>query len=671
MTHVALLELSNWYRFRSARLALGPRAYAVEAEAAGDPARSNWLGKSSLVEAVAFALYGWHRAQEEPERAAGYEDRWIRGRPGADADVAKEGGVALTLSTGLRVERTRRRGLSTQLRVSAPGVRRTVLGSDSARCSVEEVPLAAGDEAQRLIDSAVGFGEGDFLSLPFARQREVAQLVLAKPSERMKLVAEWLQLERLERAADSVSKRVRLAGADAAAARVRAGQMRARLAELEAEEHFGLHAADRPLADLEAAGQVAVGAARDALSRAQESREARAAWEVAEQGRRRVADLALRLSEAEAALARLPKLGPAPDPSEARGRLVRANERLRDAQKLARGEFDGRCPVRAGFACPAKDGLNAGVAEARLAEQEARSEAKEAERAGAAASERAEEHARRARERQRAEDQVELLRSELSAARPPAERPEPPAISQARVEELRAAERALTAQLAGLGRAAAEIRSLRQRVEAEEAKAEEAGQRAAELRCAALVLGRGGAQRRVAEAACAQIARIANQRLAAGGVALSVALRWRDEGAELAASCEACGEPFGRSQAVKVCKGCGEARPRSAHDRLTVQLSDRSGAAEDLAGLWLQRAAFEWLRARRSSPWRSMVLDEPFGALDAAHRRVVVAEVARMARESGEQLLVVSHQPGVLESLPGRIVVRGDGRGESTAEVVE
>ena len=102
-----------------------------------------------------------------------------------------------------------------------------------------------------------------------------------------------------------------------------------------------------------------------------------------------------------------------------------------------------------------------------------------------------------------------------------------------------------------------------------------------------------------------------------------------------------------------------------------MQLSDRSGAAEDLAGLWLQRAAFEWLRARRSSPWRSMVLDEPFGALDAAHRRVVVAEVARMARESGEQLLVVSHQPGVLESLPGRIVVRGDGRGESTAEVIE
>ena len=58
-------------------------------------------------------------------------------------------------------------------------------------------------------------------------------------------------------------------------------------------------------------------------------------------------------------------------------------------------------------------------------------------------------------------------------------------------------------------------------------------------------------------------------------------------------------------------------------------------------------------------------------ALDAAHRRVVVAEVARMARESGEQLLVVSHQPGVLESLPARIVVRGDGRGESTAEVIE
>ena len=657
MTHVALLELTNWYRFRSVRLALGPRAYAVEAEAAGDPARSNWLGKSALVEAVAFALYGWHRAQEEPERAAGYEDRWIRGRPGVDADVAKEGGVALTLSDGTRVERTRRRGLSTQLRVSRGG---TPVGHE-----------AAGEEAQRQIERHLGFAEGDFLSLPFARQKQVAQLVTSRPSARMQLVADWLALEKLEQATKSVASKVRLAGADAAAARVRAGQMRARLAELEAEEHFGLRAADRPLADLEAAGQVSVKAARDALARAQEAREARAAWEVAEQGRRRVDNLALRLVEAEAALARLPKLSPAPDALAARERLVRANERLRDAQRLARGEFDGRCPVREGFECPAKGPLNAGVSEATRELHRAQDEQRAAEVASRSAVGKAQERALDERERQRAEDQVELLRSELAAARPPAERHEPPAISQQRVEELRAAERALTAQLAGLTRAAAEIRSLRQRIEAEDAKAEVASQRAAELRCAALVLGRGGAQRRVAEAACAQIARIANQRLAAGGVALSVALRWRDEGAELAATCEACGEPFGRSQAVKVCKGCGEARPRSAHDRLTVQLSDRSGAAEDLAGLWLQRAAFEWLRARRSSPWRSMVLDEPFGALDAAHRRVVVAEVARMARESGEQLLVVSHQPGVLESLPGRIVVRGDGRGESTAEVIE
>ncbi len=57
MTHVALIELTNWYRFRSVRLALGPRAYAVEAEADGDPERSNWIGKSALAEAIGFALY--------------------------------------------------------------------------------------------------------------------------------------------------------------------------------------------------------------------------------------------------------------------------------------------------------------------------------------------------------------------------------------------------------------------------------------------------------------------------------------------------------------------------------------------------------------------------------------------------------------------------------------
>jgi hypothetical protein len=55
VTHVARIELTNWMRFRAAALDLGPRAYAVEAECDGDPGRSNWTGKSSLVEALAFA----------------------------------------------------------------------------------------------------------------------------------------------------------------------------------------------------------------------------------------------------------------------------------------------------------------------------------------------------------------------------------------------------------------------------------------------------------------------------------------------------------------------------------------------------------------------------------------------------------------------------------------
>lgn len=652
MTHVALLELTNFYRFRSVRLALGPRAYAVEAELAGDAERSNFIGKSALAEAVPFALYGWHRAQDEPEKASGYEDRWIRGRPG-DADVAKEGGVAVTLSNGVRIERTRRRGLSTQVAVTFPD------GGGGA----------AGEQAQIRIDRVVGFAEADYLSLVFCRQKRCAQLVTERPGARMKLVADWLDFTKLDKAGEWLARKVGLAATDLDDLRVRTANVTARLADLEGEQHFGLALRGAALEEVERAGALAEEVARRDLMRAQEARELRAAWEVAEAGRARVRLLREQFAAAERALASLPPDGEAPDVVSPRVAAAQVNDRLRSARALARGEFNGRCPVREGFACPAVEELNRGVAEARAAEVKLDEEARAAGASNARSIQLGVAYQEARRERQRAEERVDLLRSQLAAEREPPARRAPPEMGQPQVEELRRAHSSAVSQLASLGRCAAEVRQLRAKLAAERAREPEVEARLAHLRAARLVVGRGGAQRRIAEAAVEQIARLANARLAAGGVDLRVKLRWRDEGAELAASCEACGASHPKSQAAKHCQRCGEVRGRVVHDRLTVLLSDRSGAAEDLAGLWLQRAAFEWLRERRSSAWRSMVLDEPFGALDPAHRRAVAAEVARMAREQ-EQLFVVAHQPGILESLPARILIRGDGA-ESTAEVQE
>ena len=59
MTHVARIELRNWARYAGeVAVDLGPEVYAVEAEWDGDKARSNWGGKSKLVEAIPFALFG-------------------------------------------------------------------------------------------------------------------------------------------------------------------------------------------------------------------------------------------------------------------------------------------------------------------------------------------------------------------------------------------------------------------------------------------------------------------------------------------------------------------------------------------------------------------------------------------------------------------------------------
>ncbi len=50
-------------------LGLEAKTYAIVARKHDDPERSNFLGKSSLMEAIYFALYGEHRHR--------FEDDWI------------------------------------------------------------------------------------------------------------------------------------------------------------------------------------------------------------------------------------------------------------------------------------------------------------------------------------------------------------------------------------------------------------------------------------------------------------------------------------------------------------------------------------------------------------------------------------------------------------------
>ena len=64
--------------------------------------------------------------------------------------------------------------------------------------------------------------------------------------------------------------------------------------------------------------------------------------------------------------------------------------------------------------------------------------------------------------------------------------------------------------------------------------------------------------------------------------------------------------------------------------RLDIELSDRSGAAEDLAGAAFQLSASAWLRSERNSAWSVALLDEPFSQLDAGNRRAFATHLAAM-----------------------------------------
>ena len=650
MTHVARIELTNWFRFRRASIALGPRAYAVEAEQDGDPARSNWIGKTALAEAIPFALFGWHRFQEG-ERAPGFEDAWIT--EGEDS-----GGVVLELSDGARIERTRARVQSTQLRLIRKGM------------ACDDPSFNA--FAQERIEALVGLSADDYFSTAHVRQKACAALVNAKPAARMEMVAAWLDFAKLDEAGRLVAQKVTARGGERDRLAAKLAEVKVKLRDLGDEDHFG-----RRLRDVEDAGAFEAEARERVEEAERRSRDLLAAhaewsrWQGGQAARERAEVAARQLVEEERRLAAMPLPGAGPDVAALDGLQRAAIEKAKSALAVARGEFDGRCPARPGFDCPARAEINAGCEETKAALDAAVIERNAATDAVTRARDEASKIRQAERERERQAERVAVLRSQAGGGSEIDLRSPPREVTAADVQLAQAGVRTGTAQLTALTRALADLNRLRTEVEKLAPDLADVDRKLVAARAARLVLGRGGAQRRIAESACEAIARGANLRLAVRGIDLRISLSWRREGAEPAPSCDACGTAFPRSRTARVCERCGASRGRAVQDRLDVSLSDRSGAAEDLAGLALQRSACAFLRRRRGSGWSTLVLDEPFGALDERHREAVARSLAAVREEDGvEQLLVVAHQPGVLETLPGRILIRARG-GENEVEVIE
>lgn len=161
--HIAELTMKSWKSYRGEHtLKLEPTVYAIAAHYVGDADRSNFAGKSSIVQAVDYALFG-----RIPDEYQANED-WI-------SEGERVGEVSLTLSTGHRIVRSLHRGASTKVWCFPPGVDAVTKAATQA-------------EANEKIVQIVGLDGADFENTCLFRQKQMARFVLAEPGERMKIV---------------------------------------------------------------------------------------------------------------------------------------------------------------------------------------------------------------------------------------------------------------------------------------------------------------------------------------------------------------------------------------------------------------------------------------------------------------------------------------------------
>lgn len=636
MLFVKELTLENFGPFAGTNTAeLAPGVHAVVARLEGDGERSNWIGKSTFLSAIPFALFGWHMNRTEDELITG----------GHGLPNAARASVSLTLSDGTRVERSRKRGASTQLVVHFAG------GEPQG-----------GAVAQAALLKLVGFRtEREFFEASFFKQKDMARFVsptLMQPSERQALVREWFELEPLEKCESVCWTRANAAQAELDALDKPAADLAAFWERVAAQQNM-----PEPHSEL----QVAIEQTREHIQTTRKAIEERAGQATARAAAARFAALdaegkALRAEHDAIAYDNL-TAGRAEDEMERVGsELAPLRHEHQQAASALFGRFEGKCPV-AGIACPATEQIN-GMGEqlaAHCSKLKAARDAKEAELKAAQAAVKLHTDARL--RRQQLSAKLEVLRpraleafAESRGATPAT--PEEEALDAALEPALRRLQQRL-AELEALEREGARLAAL---------VPSEAQRRLVETR---VMAARAGARifkraaRTVAETSLAAITSGANRLLSDVGVDLSLNAAWAREGKDPALTCEECGAPFPKSAKVKECARCGAKRGPKLMERLDIELSNVSGAADDLAGVALRLALGAWLRRRRGALWSTTCIDEPFGSLDAAHRRQLSNHLATLlgAQHGFVQAFVVAHDRAICDSLPHRVELVGTKEG--------
>lgn len=634
---IGTLRIRNFLCFRGEHiLKLEPKVYAVVAHLVGDAERSNWLGKSSLLEAIYFVLTGNHRKRTE--------DEWITNGEGA-------GEVELILSDGTRLLRSRVRGKRTTLYFNGDAIQ---------------------DEAQKLVDAALGLSDNDFKHTCYFEQKQMARFVTAKPEDRMGIISDWLRLGPLEECEDRAREEVAKLSLKVEGVESQRAVYNARLLPHDSDVF-------NDIVRLE----IAVERCKAAVGRLQDEIQKNASLISAKS---KVSDFDQLVSEGTSLAGQVKEKGDlealrkmsqklAKSEAELAAALTLAQRQRRDREQLARGVFDGRCPVMAApcptakvvsDTCKKNQGL---VDEAVEVEGEARVVLAVAEEKAVTARAKVQEVDRLQLRLDQMREQAGKIMDEVETARGAPEAQDPHLL-RARLDEAQARFQEAVSAHSQAVRALAEHHAAEKSLATLGESNETLSAELSVWREALTIFGKQGAQKKVAEASLAAIEEGANQALEDCHVDLRVQVRWSREGSGLAKTCDTCGNPFPTSAKVKACPRCQAARGPLLVNKLDFAISDVSGAAQDLAGATVQLSAASWLRSDRGSNWAVALLDEPFGSLDKTHRKAFGAHLATMLGHYGfEQALIVAHHPDVLDALPGRIEITSE-NGSSSVRVV-
>jgi DNA repair exonuclease SbcCD ATPase subunit len=634
------LTFKNWGKYRGTHtIRLSAGAFGVVAAWDGDDRRSNGGGKSLLLSSIGFLLFGINPKDTE--------DEWI-------TDGEKSGSVEGKIGNWT-IKRSRERGKSTQL----------VVGE------------AKGSDAQDVIEKQiVGLTRDEWVEACWLRQKKHAGMLVMSPADRMARVRQWCDLESLEKAEKEARRR--LLNVDRVIEREQVQADTAKRAVERAGEQAGVSPFDANEVSLK------LGFLKHAID--VNEREVNAGVELLrEHGRirREIDDRVRKRAKIVQLRAEADDLDGtlAPSPDDVR-EATEAHDLAREtrsaaisakqaASKLCGGSFDGHCPVN-GRDCPVAgeiraDGESArsklkdaserlleaekGVSETRAKENDLRRVLKEAESAGLRA-----ELARKTAAR---------LEQEVVGDDPP----DPPddaevekAISDAKWKLAEMQERR------GHLRAALENGSREvERMNVSLAVIAEKTEERRLLRLACQVLGRSGAQRVLAEETVAEVEGKANDALARAGIRNTVSLSWGKPTQKRDPECPACEHTHPSTSKAAKCSKCGEERPFLRTEGLEIEVSDRGGAAEDLAGLTISLAAGLVVRNRRSSPWDVVLADEVFAACDVANSEALSRQLGQiLGGEFGfRQSFVVAHSRKVVDSLPNRIVVEATDAGST------